>query len=59
MPYTIRAITHTYATPFKPQTLYYLWIGQRRLAQGFRTLSDAKRGAKVLAKRWPAPIVIA
>lgn len=53
--YTIAPVTHTYRKPFKDQVLWWLWIGNKRV-HAFSTRKDAMRGARVLARRWPAPI---
>lgn len=57
--YTIAPVKHTYPAPFKPQVLWYLWIGDKRMAASFPNRSAAMRGAKVLAKLYPAAIKVA
>lgn len=56
MTYTIRQITHKHRKPFKDVTLWWLFMGDKRV-HSFPSRADAMRGAKVLAKRWPATIV--
>lgn len=55
--YTIEPVKHTYPRPFKPQVLWWLWIGERRV-HSFASKADAMRGAKRLAKLWPAAITV-
>lgn len=55
--YTIAPVTHTYRKPFKTQVLWWLWMGGKRV-HCFDSRADAMRGAKVLARRWPAPITV-
>lgn len=55
--YIIREITHTYPKPFKAQKLWWLFIGDKRV-HSFDTKADALRGAKGLARRWPAAIAV-
>lgn len=55
--YTIAPVKHTYPKPFKAQVLWWLWIGERRV-HSFTSKADAMRGAKVLARRWPAAITV-
>lgn len=55
--YTIKPVTHTYPSGFKPQVLWWLWIGDKRI-HSFPSKADVMRGARVLARRWPAPITV-
>lgn len=57
MTYSIKPITHTYPKPFKAQTLWWLYMGDKRV-HSFKTRADAMRGAKRLARQWPAPITV-
>lgn len=59
-PYTIRAVIWTCPVTFKKRKAYRLWIGDHKLAAwSWPTISAAKKAAKGLAERWPAPIVVA
>ena len=59
MTYTIAQITHTYPAPFKPQTLWHLFInGVEHRGVTFTSKTEALRGAKVLARRWPGTITV-
>lgn len=59
MTYTIHKQTLINPVDFKRRTLWRLHINGVRQHLTFMSISEAKRGAKVLAARWPGKIEIA